>query len=205
MKKILALLLAIVMVAGVMTLLTACGGKDGDNSSAAIPEGLEPNGNGSYSKFEYDEYGNVIRCYIYGSDYKLKSSKAYEYDESHKYIVREVDYDNKEQVQQQYTYERTAEGRILKQTRFDSTGRPTNVMTCEYNENQQVTAQNNFDGDGHLLNYERYEYDENGVLIKEIEYDGDGNMKYYKIFETDADGQVTEYWYTPDGKLFQKD
>ena len=205
MKRMISLLLASVMLVGAMALMTACGNNNADSTSAGqvqIPEGLESNGNGTYSKFEYDKYGNVIRSYVYGPDFELRSYKAYEYDDSHQYVIHQIDYDNKDQKQQEFTYKRTPEGNILEKYRFDANGKATNVMTCEYDEQQNIIAQHNFDGDGHLLNYEKYEY-ENGVMVKETEYDGDGNIKYYKTFETDANGKTIEYWYKPDGTLFK--
>ncbi len=144
-----------------------------------LPDGTVTN----YSKFEYDEVGNVLSYYFEDrlSTYKMineynemgYTEKEYSYVNGEEDLVTEFFYDENSNV---IKILETLDGQTLGYYK-------------EYDENNRLIYQTftleKSSTERETLKSEAYAYNDNGRLIEQIDYDANGNvtMHFYEIYD----------------------
>lgn len=190
MKKVFSVFLVILMI---FTSLTACKGiaKKEDNADGEyiyLPKykwHSQENSGGyhreSIYKYEYDDYGNVI--------------KETEYTDGRIFNIRERTFDT--------TYNYDENGRILKEfvrtedfctSITDGHNVYTETFDYIYNEKQQLIKKQNISINGVEDTYcfYGYEYDEQGNVVKATEYNGDAEKNCEYGYTYDSQNKLIE-------------
>lgn len=153
-----------------------------------------------YLEFTYDEEGRRLISYSYSdSDGDLcKIVCEYNGNNYHETYYNGIG----EEVVNYNDVEADADGKVLKETRYDSDGNVRNVAVYEYNEDNNLVGRKYYSSDNMLIYYDVFTYDEDGKRLQQQHYDSSGALTWYVEEVYDAEGNnIGSRSYDADGVL----
>jgi hypothetical protein len=137
---------------------------------------------GSYTIFELDENGNVIKATSHNADGSISQWQINEYDENGNRI-KSIGYNADGTIYSadgtmKWWLEFDADDNAIKRTVINADGSIFQWSELEYDENGNNIKHTVYNADGSLNSWEEYEYDENGNLTKTTNFDARGNIMW---------------------------
>ncbi len=158
-----------------------------------------PDGSESYLLITYDESGKIIKEEDIDFDGDLFLMENYEYNEAGKLTKRTAYY--KEVLVKYYLYEYDAEGRLYKESDYDSDGTLDDYTVYIYDQNGRVIREDDYHEDGVLDEYHLLEYNAQGVLTKKTTYNESGVLN--DSYEYGEDGTLLKKIYNYPGEYYE--
>lgn len=144
--------------------------------------------------YEYDDAGNMTKQIFYSADENTNDAwswSEFEYNTAGD-VIKETDYDENGVVIIYDEYEYDQKGNLIRESIHNkNTGHYE--YEYEYDSNKNLTKKTSYEGDRNLLGWEESKYDRNGNKIKYIKYSADGNADYQEEYQYDGVGNKVEY------------
>lgn len=153
-----------------------------------------------YLEFAYDEEGRRLIDYSYGTLDGNITKWVLEYS-GNNYRVTHYE-GTSDEVTGYSEVETDADGKELKETRYDSDGTVRGTEVYEYDEDGKLVKREYYDSDNELTGYYIHTYDEEGNRLQQQHYDSNGALTGYTEDIYDAEGNYTgQRDYDADGVL----
>lgn len=152
-----------------------------------------------YSYTEFDDKGNTTLEIKYDLNGKVEDKTKNKYDK-HGYLVEEVTYLDGREIAEHKTYERDAEGNIIKAFKHYNDG-TKDTIEYEYNPDGELIKKTIIDSYGEVEAIETFKFKNGNIILNEkYEYD---ELMSKDIFVYDEKGNITENekWTEDDGSV----
>ncbi|WP_305768838.1 hypothetical protein [Candidatus Epulonipiscium viviparus] len=143
---------------------------------------------GTYTQYEYDSNGNVIKNLQYKNG-DVSGYTDFEYGLENNLISISSYLDGQLVYKEEYEYQ---DGKFVEAKYYDNGQDLSMILDYTYTDNNNIETVSTYDGTGNLESYTVYEYNEIGTVSKHSVYDNEDKLQSYVAYKYDTKGNLIE-------------